>query len=34
VKNHVRSVLEKLNAQSRSEAVVIALKAGLVTLQR
>jgi DNA-binding CsgD family transcriptional regulator len=34
VKNHVRSVLEKLNAQSRSEAVVIALKAGIVTLQR
>ena len=34
VKNHVRSVLEKLNAQSRSEAVVIALKGGIVTLQR
>jgi DNA-binding CsgD family transcriptional regulator len=32
VKNHVRSVLEKLNAQSRSEAVVIALKAGIVAL--
>jgi len=32
VRNHVRSVLDKLHAQSRTEAVVRAVKAGLVRL--
>ncbi len=32
VKNHVRSILEKLPARSRSEAVVVALRNGLTTL--
>ena len=32
VKNHVRSILEKLQAKSRSEAVVIGLRVGLTTL--
>lgn len=32
VKNHVRSILEKLQAKSRSEAVVIGLRLGLTTL--
>lgn len=34
VKNHVRSILEKLQASSRSEAVVKALSLGLVDLPR
>ncbi len=32
VKNHVRSILEKLQAKSRSEAVVIGLRQGLTHL--
>ena len=32
VKNHVRSILEKLQATSRAEAVVIGLRHGLVSL--
>ncbi len=32
VKNHVRSILEKLQASSRSEAVVVALRLDLVSL--
>jgi DNA-binding NarL/FixJ family response regulator len=32
VRNHVRSVLEKMHARSRTEAVVRAVKAGLVRL--
>lgn len=32
VKNHVRSILEKLQASSRSEAVVSALRLGIVAL--
>ena len=32
VKNHVRSILEKLQARSRSEAVVIGLRQGLTAL--
>jgi len=32
VKNHVRSILEKLQASSRSEAVVSALRLGIVSL--
>ena len=32
VKNHVRSILEKLQAKSRAEAVVIGLRGGLVTI--
>ena len=32
VKNHVRSILEKLQAKSRAEAVVIGLRQGLTTL--
>ena len=34
VKNHVRSILEQLQAPSRTAAVVIALQAGLVSLDR
>lgn len=34
VKNHVRSILEKLQATSRSEAVVIALREGLTSIPR
>lgn len=33
VRNHVRSVLEKLQAGSRTEAVVIAARAGLIQLR-
>ena len=33
VRNHVRSVLEKLQASSRTEAVVIAARAGLIQLR-
>lgn len=32
VKNHVRSILEKLQAKSRAEAVVIGLRQGLTTI--
>ena len=32
VKNHVRSILEKLQAKSRADAVVVGLRAGLVRL--
>lgn len=32
IKNHVTSILRKLNATRRTDAVVIALKRGLVTL--
>lgn len=32
VKNHVRSILEKLQASSRSEAVIAALRLGIVSL--
>jgi DNA-binding NarL/FixJ family response regulator len=32
VKNHVRSILEKLSARSRAEAVVTSLQRGLTTL--
>jgi two-component system NarL family response regulator len=32
VKNHVRSILEKLQAKSRAEAVVIGLRQGLTSL--
>jgi DNA-binding NarL/FixJ family response regulator len=32
VRNHIRSVLTKLDAHSRLEAVAIAVRAGLVTL--
>jgi Response regulator containing a CheY-like receiver domain and an HTH DNA-binding domain len=34
VKNHVRSILEHLQAPSRTAAVVMALQAGLVSLDR
>lgn len=34
VKNHVRAILEKLPAKSRSEAVVVGLRLGLTTLDR
>ncbi len=33
VRNHVRSVLEKLQAQTRTEAVVRAMREGLVRLR-
>jgi len=32
VKNHVRSILEKLQAKSRAEAVVVGLAQGLTSL--
>ena len=32
IKNHVTSILRKLNANARTEAVVMALKQGLITL--
>lgn len=32
VENHVRSILQKLNAKNRTEAVVIALKNGLIEI--
>lgn len=32
IKNHVTSILRKLNANARTEAVVIAIKQGLITL--
>ena len=32
LKNHVRSILEKLSARSRAEAVVIGLRRGLASL--
>lgn len=32
IKNHVTSILRKLNANARTEAVVIAIKQGLVTI--
>ncbi len=32
IKNHVTSILRKLNANARTEAVVIAIKHGLITL--
>jgi len=32
IKNHVTSILRKLNANARTEAVVVALKQGLITL--
>ena len=32
IKNHVTSILRKLNANARTEAVVIAIKQGLISL--
>jgi two-component system response regulator DegU len=32
IKNHVTSILRKLNANARTEAVVLALKQGLITI--
>ena len=32
IKNHVTSILRKLNANARTEAVVVAIKQGLITL--
>jgi DNA-binding NarL/FixJ family response regulator len=32
IKNHVRSILRKLNANARTEAVVLAIKQGLITI--
>jgi len=34
IKNHVTSILRKLNANARTQAVVIAIKKGLVTIAR
>ncbi len=34
IKNHITSILRKLNANARTQAVVIAIKKGLVTLSR
>ncbi len=33
IKNHVTSILRKLNANARTEAVVLALKQGLITIK-
>lgn len=33
IKNHVTSILRKLNANARTEAVVVAIKQGLITIQ-
>jgi two-component system response regulator DegU len=32
IKNHVTSILRKLNANARTEAVVIAIKRGIISL--
>jgi two-component system response regulator DegU len=32
IKNHVTSILRKLNANARTEAVVLALRQGLITI--
>ena len=32
IKNHVTSILRKLNANARTEAVVIAIRQGLITI--
>ena len=32
VKNHVTSILRKLNANARTEAVIVAIKQGLITI--
>ena len=32
IKNHVTSILRKLNANARTEAVVVAIKQGLISL--
>ena len=32
IKNHVTSILRKLNANARTEAVVLAIKQGLITI--
>jgi len=34
IKNHITSILRKLNANARTQAVVIAIKKGLVTLSK
>jgi DNA-binding NarL/FixJ family response regulator len=33
IKNHVTSILRKLNANARTEAVVVAIKQGLITIK-
>ncbi len=33
IKNHITSILRKLNANARTEAVVVAIKQGLITIQ-
>ncbi len=33
IKNHVTSILRKLNANARTEAVVVAIKQGLISIQ-
>ncbi len=32
IKNHVTSILRKLNANARTEAVVVAIKQGLISI--
>lgn len=34
IKNHVTSILRKLNANARTEAVVLAIKQGLITIEK
>jgi two-component system response regulator DegU len=33
IKNHVTSILRKLNANARTEAVILALRKGLITIR-
>ena len=32
IKNHITSILRKLNANARTQAVVVAIKKGLITI--
>jgi DNA-binding NarL/FixJ family response regulator len=32
IKNHITSILRKLNANARTQAVIVAIKKGLITI--
>jgi DNA-binding NarL/FixJ family response regulator len=34
IKNHITSILRKLNVNARTQAVVVAIKKGLITINR